>query len=132
MTKELEALLTELYVLIIDQDIQFSQEGFQFFRHKSSVGALRLHPPQRHASRNHSSSVQEADRTDQTAPVALTAWIRRSATGAASGVAEEGQNHRAEASVGIVASAARWYVGPLISNSLGRRPRRLYPGRWSS
>jgi len=28
--------------LIIDQDIQFSQEGFQFFRHKSSVGALRL------------------------------------------------------------------------------------------
>jgi hypothetical protein len=28
--------------LIIDQDIQFSQEGFQLFRHKSSVGALRL------------------------------------------------------------------------------------------
>src|SRR5665647_3237033 len=41
--------------MIIDQDIQFSQEGFQFFRHKSSVGALRLRPPQRHASRNHSS-----------------------------------------------------------------------------
>jgi HTH-like domain len=41
--------------LIIDQDIQFSQEGFQFFRHKLSVGALRLLPPQRHASRNHSS-----------------------------------------------------------------------------
>src|SRR5674476_1381294 len=37
---------------IIDQDIQFSQEGFQFFRHKSSAGALRLRPPQRHASRN--------------------------------------------------------------------------------
>ena len=45
--------------MIIDQDIQFSQEGFQFFRHKSSVGALRLCPPQRHASRNHSSSDSE-------------------------------------------------------------------------
>ena len=37
-----EATMPRFNHLIIDQDIQFSKEGFQFFRHKSSVGALRL------------------------------------------------------------------------------------------
>lgn len=35
---------------------QFGQEGFQFFRHTSSVGALRLLPPERHAPRDQPSS----------------------------------------------------------------------------
>jgi len=53
-------------------------------RHRP-VGAQRSRPGlgRRRAQRQtpKTTSVQEADRTDRTAPVALTAWIRRTATG---------------------------------------------------
>ena len=37
-------------------NLSFGQEGFQSFRHTSSVGALRLLPPERHAPRDQPSS----------------------------------------------------------------------------
>lgn len=35
--------------MIIDEDIEFGQEGFQFFGHALILETLRLPPPQRHA-----------------------------------------------------------------------------------
>lgn len=34
--------------MIIDEHIEFGQEGFQFFSHALILETLRLQPPQRH------------------------------------------------------------------------------------